>query len=267
MVPCLLLFFFYLRIFTHTIRVRQRAQNHNQLNRRSKIDLTFSIGLFSSLIIFSVTFVPYFILLIVDYEDKLPRAFHLYGLIFIRINSCLNPILYGTTNTTFKDGYKNFLNLIFNKNEYEYSLEIKQKKIQRAKELEEQKKIKLIERQINQKENEMEKKNLEMKKLLQNCEEIVESKSIIDLEKEILIQKENVENEMEKKNLEMKKLLQNCVEIVESKSIIDLEEEILIHKEKVTNDERISNKEKFENILNEKYPTNYKIPKSQTSLF
>ena len=121
MVPCLLLFFFYLRIFTHTIRVRQRAQNHNQLNRRSKIDLTFSIGLFSSLIIFSVTFVPYFILLIVDYEDKLPRAFHLYGLIFIRINSCLNPILYGTTNTTFKDGYKNFLNLIFNKNEYEYS--------------------------------------------------------------------------------------------------------------------------------------------------
>jgi hypothetical protein len=113
----------------------------------------------------------------------------------------------------------------------------------------------------------MEKKNLEMKKLLQNCVEIVESKSIIDLEKEILIQKENVENEMEKKNLEMKKLLQNCVEIVESKSIIDLEEEILIHKEKVTNDERISNKEKFENILNEKYTTNYKIPKSQTSLF
>jgi hypothetical protein len=226
MIPCLLLFFFYLRIFTQTIRVRQRAQNHNQFNRRGKLDLTFSIGLFSSLIIFSVTFVPYFILLIVDYEDKLPRAFHLYGLIFIRINSCLNPILYGTTNKTFENGYKNFLNFIFNKNEYEYSLEIKQKKIQKAKELEEQK-IKLNERQIKQKENvdEMEKKNLEMKKLLQNCEEIVDSKSKVDLE------------------------------------------EILIHREKVTNDERISNKEKFENNLNEQYPTNYKIPKSQTSLF
>ena len=125
MIPCSLLFYFYLRILTKTIRTRQRAHSHNQFNRETKLDLTFSIGLFSSLIIFSVTFVPYFILLIVDYEDKLPRAFHLYGLIFIRINSCLNPILYGTTNKTFENGYKNFLNLILNKKE---NMEIKTSK-------------------------------------------------------------------------------------------------------------------------------------------
>jgi hypothetical protein len=127
-----------LRIFTHTLRVRNRAQSHNQLSKgNKKLDLLFSIGLFSSLIIYSVSFVPYLILLMIDYEDKLSRTLHLYGRVFILINSCLNPILYGATNETFKNGYKNLLNLIVNRKEYEYSLELKQKKNQQKKELEE----------------------------------------------------------------------------------------------------------------------------------
>jgi hypothetical protein len=164
MIPCSLLLYFYLRILTKTIRTRQRAHSHNQFNRETKLDLTFSIGLFSSLIIFSVSFVPCFILVIFDYEEKLPRAFHLYGRVFILLNSCLNPILYGTTNETFKNGYKNFLNSIFNRKEYEYSLELKQKRTQI--------KIELLEKMKTKQKEKLEEKLLEIKKNLLNAEEI-----------------------------------------------------------------------------------------------
>jgi heme/copper-type cytochrome/quinol oxidase subunit 3 len=76
-------------VFTHTLRVKKRAHSHNQFNRENKnLDLSFSIGLFSSLFLYSVSFIPYLILLIIDYEDKLSRTLHLYGRVFILINSC-----------------------------------------------------------------------------------------------------------------------------------------------------------------------------------
>jgi hypothetical protein len=165
--------------------------SHDQFNRETKLDLKFSIGLFSSLIIFSVSFVPCFIFVLFDSEEKLPRAFHLYGRVFILINSCLNPILYGTTNETFKNGYKNFLNSIFNRKEYMYSLELKQKRTQI--------KIELIERmKTKQKEKEkMEEKLLEIKK--RNPQAIAQE--IFYLEEKILetISEEKTEDELKEK--------------------------------------------------------------------
>ena len=123
MMPCIFLYYFYIRIFVHTIKTRKNAKNHDQLKNKQteNIDLSFSVGLFASLILFTSTFVPFCILLIVDYEDELPRAFHLFGLLFIRINSCLNPVLYYATNSLFRDSMKNFFYFFFNRKNYSFS--------------------------------------------------------------------------------------------------------------------------------------------------
>ena len=64
----------------------------------------------------------------IDYKDTLPAVYHLYGLVLMRINSCLNPLLYGLTNTLFKKGFKNIYFLLFNRKEYSFSIEVKEKK-------------------------------------------------------------------------------------------------------------------------------------------
>lgn len=56
----------------------------------------------------------------IDFEDKLSKVYHLYSMLFARINSSLNPILYGLTNPQFKRGYKNFFNFIFCRKDYSY---------------------------------------------------------------------------------------------------------------------------------------------------
>jgi hypothetical protein len=43
-------------------------------------------------------------------------------MLFARINSVLNPLLYATTNALFREGFKNFFYLIFNKKNYHYIL-------------------------------------------------------------------------------------------------------------------------------------------------
>ena len=163
MLTCLSLFYFYLRIFSETIKARQSVRRREQSQaRHHRLDLSFSIGLFSSLTLFSLSFVPFCILLIVDYEDKLSRIFHLYGLLFVRINSCLNPVLYRVTNSKFKQGFNNFFNLLFNRNEYEYSLDIKQKKLQLAKDMEEiqlKNSIKKLQKRNDQEKIDLLKKN------------------------------------------------------------------------------------------------------------
>jgi len=68
-------------------------------------------------------------MLIVDYEDKFHRVFHAYGLVLMRINSCLNPVLYYFTNTMFKKGFKNFYFLLFDRKEYSFSIVKKEKKM------------------------------------------------------------------------------------------------------------------------------------------
>jgi len=65
----------------------------------------------------------------IDYKDTLPAAYHLYGLVLMRINSCLNPLLYGLTNTLFKKGFKNIYFLLFDRKQYSFSIEVKERKI------------------------------------------------------------------------------------------------------------------------------------------
>ena len=126
--PFALIFFCYIRIFIYTIKAKKRAITYKKIQKH-KFDLKFSIGLFLSIILFVFTYIPFSIILMIDYKDTLPAVYHLYGLVLMRINSCLNPLLYGLTNTLFKKGFKNIYFLLFNRKEYSFSIEVKEKKI------------------------------------------------------------------------------------------------------------------------------------------
>ncbi len=126
--PCCLIIFFYLKIFIHITQAKQRAQTH-KLIQKNQIDFKFSMGLFLSILLYICTIVPYSIVAMIDYKDTLPAAYHLYGLVLMRINSCLNPLLYGLTNTLFKKGFKNIYFLLFDRKQYSFSIEVKERKI------------------------------------------------------------------------------------------------------------------------------------------
>ena len=128
--PCVLLNYFYIRIFIKTVQIKRRAQRNSQLEqKKAKIDYTFSIGLFASLFLFTCTLFPYSLMSIIDYEDNFHRVFHAYGLVLMRINSCLNPVLYYFTNPMYKKGFKNFYFLLFDRKEYSFSIVKKEKKM------------------------------------------------------------------------------------------------------------------------------------------
>ncbi len=125
--PFTLILIIYIKIFIHIIKAKLRAKSHS-LNRHN-IDLKFSIGLFSSILFFAFTFVPFAFILIIDYNDNLAASYHLYGYVSIRINSCLNPLLYSVSNTVFRKGFQNTFFLLFNRKEYSFSIVKKEKRL------------------------------------------------------------------------------------------------------------------------------------------
>ncbi len=129
--PNIIVAFFYLKIFKTTYDARKRALTQDFVTKKKvKLSLSFSKGMFASYFCFMIAFLPYGIILILDFDNSLPRYIHMLGYIVIKFNSVLNSILYGTTCELFLKGYKNFLNLIFNKKEYSYSL-IKKERLER----------------------------------------------------------------------------------------------------------------------------------------
>jgi len=130
--PNFIVAFFYFKIFKTTYDARKRALTQDFVtNKKVKLSLSFSRGMFASFFFFMIAFLPYGIILILDFDNSLPRYIHMSGYILVKFNSILNSILYGTTCELFWKGYKNFLNLIFNKKEYSYSL-IKKERLERV---------------------------------------------------------------------------------------------------------------------------------------
>jgi len=129
--PMIMVAFIYFKIFKTTYDAKKRALTKDFVtNKKVKLSLSFSKGMFASYFFFMIAFLPYGIIVILDFDNSLPRYIHMLGYIVIKFNSVLNSILYGTTCELFWKGYKNFLNLIFNKKEYSYSL-IKKERLER----------------------------------------------------------------------------------------------------------------------------------------
>ena len=77
--------------------------------RRRIEENRFTITLIVVIIVFVICWLPYCIsmLLSIFCKDQVPRAFHMFTLIFGYANSCFNPIIYGLMNKRFAEGFKN----------------------------------------------------------------------------------------------------------------------------------------------------------------
>ena len=52
-------------------------------------------------------------IVMLDFQDKLPRSAHMFSMAIAHLNSSLNPLLYALTNPLFQKGYKVFIRKIF----------------------------------------------------------------------------------------------------------------------------------------------------------
>ena len=85
-----------------------KASSKSKIRRRE--ENRFTITLIVVIIVFVICWLPYCIsmLLSIFCKNQVPRAFHMFTLIFGYANSCFNPIIYGLMNKRFAEGFKNF---------------------------------------------------------------------------------------------------------------------------------------------------------------
>ena len=110
-IPCFCIMYFYLHIFAATLKAKLNISDEKRLQRVKK-SLQISKGLFASFIVFTLCVLPYAIVMMSDFESKFPVHVHMFLFLLARLNSSLNPILYGATNSLFQSGYRNFLSCI-----------------------------------------------------------------------------------------------------------------------------------------------------------
>lgn len=104
--PAFCICFLYMNIFMVTLNAKFNLHDKKKLKQLKK-SLRVSKGLFLAFLIFTICVLPYAIVMMTDFESKFPRWVHMFLFLLARLNSSLNPILYGFTNTLFMSGFKN----------------------------------------------------------------------------------------------------------------------------------------------------------------
>ena len=113
-IPCLAILFCYIRIFLHSNRSKKKMIRNGSITRsRHRHSLRLAKGLFAAFMLFTVCWLPYGLIVMVDFEDKLPRSAIMFTMAIAHLNSSLNPVLYGIFNSAFKRGYYNLFRMIF----------------------------------------------------------------------------------------------------------------------------------------------------------
>jgi hypothetical protein len=132
----IILFIFYCQIIKMALKVMHTRQQeiletidliNNNINKEEKLEnaknsLKHTKGLFIIVIIFIFTVIPFGTVFIVDEFHKLPRFFHMYSFLLIRLCSVFNPIFYGLYNSSFMFGYKNVINIILHRKKLNYKI-------------------------------------------------------------------------------------------------------------------------------------------------
>ena len=86
----------------------------NKVSNKKKLKKSLKIakGLFGSFLLFTICWLPYGVIVMVDFEDRLARTAHMFPIAIAHFNSTLNPIFYAVSNTKFKKGYRRVANLV-----------------------------------------------------------------------------------------------------------------------------------------------------------
>ncbi|ELU11617.1 hypothetical protein CAPTEDRAFT_137001 [Capitella teleta] len=119
--PLVLISFSYVRIYRHVTLVKKRIGQQQQadapgknMSQPSKDKLRndairLAKTLFIIFIVFAVCWMPYSVLVLIDYDDRFPHEVHLYALLLAHLHATADPIVYGITNKHFQDGYRKLL--------------------------------------------------------------------------------------------------------------------------------------------------------------
>ncbi len=97
-------------LINNNINKEEKLENESLI--KAKNSLKHTKGLFIIVLIFIFTVIPFGTVFIVDEFHKLPRFFHMYSFLLIRLCSVFNPIFYGLYNSSFMFGYKNVIHII-----------------------------------------------------------------------------------------------------------------------------------------------------------
>jgi uncharacterized protein with PQ loop repeat len=82
------------------------------VNREMKNSIRIAKGLFASFMLFTLCWLPYGIIVMIDFHDNLPRTAHMFSMLLAHLNSSLNPVLYAIFNPGFQRGYMTFLRVL-----------------------------------------------------------------------------------------------------------------------------------------------------------
>jgi hypothetical protein len=119
------------------INMNEEEILENKSLMKTKKSLKYTKGLFIIVLIFVSTVIPFGTVSLVNEFHKLPRFFHMYSFLLIRLCSVFNPLFYGLYNSSFMFGYKNVIHIILHrkklnfeiyKNDRAYKLAVKNKK-------------------------------------------------------------------------------------------------------------------------------------------
>lgn len=105
--PCLAIFLCYSRIFYFSHKSKNRSNSSNTVN-----SLRLAKGLFVSFILYTICWLPYGLVLLIDFEDRFPRSVLMFSMTLGHLNSALNPIIYFYFNSAFRQGCVNLFNKI-----------------------------------------------------------------------------------------------------------------------------------------------------------
>ena len=117
--PLFIISYSFLRIFLHVRASKKRLLKEAGIDRKvgserssggtiARLATTLSI-IFA---VFIVCWLPYSLLIVIDFDDSLPMEVYLYALLLAHMHSTLNSFVYYFTNPHFKHGYQLVLQLV-----------------------------------------------------------------------------------------------------------------------------------------------------------
>jgi hypothetical protein len=81
------------------------SSNHKQAQHYQAQSLHLAESLFGSFLLFATCWMPYGLIVMLDYSDRLPRTALMFATGIAHFNSALNPILYTIFNQSFRHAF------------------------------------------------------------------------------------------------------------------------------------------------------------------
>lgn len=101
----------YLTIMCYVKHERESYEKQfgNLPKQRKHDEIQFGITLFITFVAFVLCWSLYMTAIVVDKHDRWPKQVYVFGTLLGHSNSCMNPVIYATSNERFRRGYKVFM--------------------------------------------------------------------------------------------------------------------------------------------------------------